>query len=328
MNTPTIVFCLTISHDNRGYYKYGEAKDLQFRHSLYALSQEIEATTGSLVGYVLIEDLRKGGVFNKYYVLDTITDNGLIFTEVKNPICPKVVINRRKDELYFHPLLSEAPWKIYNNPQIAKLGNKETCYQLYEMYMPLTMIVDRNTNRDAVKAFIGRILDDKVVLKPLRLNGGRDIEVVAKTDMGKYLTTLDGPHILQEFIETSEGVEGLAPGRHDVRLYTVDGKISLMAVRAPADNGYLANTSLGGSIEFRSASDIPTNLIITAQRIIKELDGLDGHYFVSLDFFFGNGRWYLVEINDQPGVPAEYQTAHAKTIGKLIADSVWEYANG
>ena len=305
MNTPVIVFCLTISHDKRGYFKYGEAKNLQFRHSLFALAQHIESASSSSVGYVLIDDLREGGNFDKYYVLSTISDKGLIFTEVKKTICPKVVINRRKDELYFHPLLSEAPWKIYNDSQIAKLGNKKTCHELFGDFMPLTMSVNRDTNTDAIKTFANSISDDKVVLKPLRLNGGRGIEVIARADLSDYITALDEPLILQEFIETSEGVDGLVAGRHDVRLYTVDGEISLMAIRQPAEHGYLANTSLGGSIEFRGASAIPANLRMTAQRVIDELNSISEHYFVSLDFFFGNNRWYLVEVNDQPGVPAE-----------------------
>jgi glutathione synthase/RimK-type ligase-like ATP-grasp enzyme len=118
------------------------------------------------------------------------------------------------------------------------------------------------------------------------------------------------------------GADGVADGRHDVRLYIIDSKLVLMSVRRPKAGEFLANTSQGGSIEFFSARRIPLELGQTAEQIIDKITPKVYNYFISLDFFYDGSKWLLIEVNDQPGVPAEYQTPEAKTIYKLFAQSV------
>ncbi len=325
MELPDIVFCLTISHDERGFFKYGKAKDLQFRNSLVELKDAVEHIGAQKVGFVLVEDLRKAGVFEKYYLIDTVTENGIIFSEITTPICPRTVINRRKDELYTHALLPEAPWKIYNPSSIARFGNKKDCYEVFGSFMPKTAVVDKRTTADALATIITAAKEKKFIFKPLRLNGGRGLVLINGADVRDYVSSLDEPYIMQEFIETSAGAAGLAEGRHDVRLYVVDGMVMLVAVRHPADGGLFANTSLGGSIEFFPVSAVPESLRQVAVSVLKNIRKYGERYFISLDFFYGNGKWYLIEINDQPGVPANYQTDYAEAVVNAVAYSLKEY---
>ncbi len=319
-----LAYCTELmASDKSGIYKkYIDSADKQFRASTICLHTTLKKYFNHIV-YVQICDLLPDGVFSKYYVLiEDECKNELTFKEVCENVNPSVAINRRKDEFFEKVDATSISYPVYNSYQIAQLGNKKNCLEVFASYMPKSCLAADDTA--IIRLFPS---GSKVVIKPLRENGGKGVECMAVDDVASHLQ-LHNRHnyIIQEFVETKRGVNKIVNGRHDVRLYVIDGIICLMAVRQPVKGGFLANTANGGSIKFYNSDMIPKDLKVLAQSITKKITNVNSHYFVSLDFFMSSSGWKLIEVNDQPGVPAPYQTNQAAQLIQLIAISVHSYA--
>lgn len=318
-----IALCSQISFDDRGPYKYKGAASKQFREAWATLAHDIKAATGDDLHFVAIDDLRSDGVFDCSYFIESATDDGIRFRKVDNRLQPDVVINRRKDELYDHPYFTEVSWHVYNNKAIAALGNKAASLEKFACYMPKSSVVASVDGGKQAAAFLQNHPDvAQWVLKPLRLNGGRGITLVSRDQALDMVATYDGDVLLQEFCETSDVPELGIEGRHDVRVYVIDGQQLLVAVRQPKAGGYLANTAVGGSIRFVEIEQLPDDAVRLIQEVSAEITAICEHYFVSIDIFYTNGEWKLIEVNDQPGLPAPYQTSAATVIMQKLIKSL------
>ena len=316
-----ITYCLSITEDKGQFIKYDGRKNRQFREALLGVYKELSKK--GVVRFVTVEDLQLDGSFTNYYTLIGKYGDRLEFERIKEPHTPDIIINRVKDKLYHHPALAAASWKIYNSPEVAKYGNKiDSAFELGE-YMPKTLIV-KNVKKQQKDILEMLKENDRLVFKPARDNGGRGVRIIDDIlDIEKDVT----PFILQEFIETSQCVKGLVIGRHDVRIYVIDSHMVMMSIRRPLEGEFLSNTSQGGTINFFSVDRIPKELRKIAESILDKMSDKEYNYFISLDFFYDGDKWLLVEVNDQPGMPAEYQTAEAKDIYKTFARSVLGMTN-
>jgi hypothetical protein len=190
---------------------------------------------------------------------------------------------------------------IFNSHDFARLGrNKYTQSVIAEGFAPHTKLVCSERDYDDV---LKSIKTDKIVAKPLDKNGGKGVTLF---DRDKLKDNQVFPVIMQEFVETNDGIEGMVEGRHDIRLYIIDGEAVISSIRQPAKGGWLSNTHMGGTIRFFNKSEINRELLEFAKPIIKKFDSLGGKYY-SIDFMHGNGKWYMVEMNDRPGIPALQQ---------------------
>lgn len=311
-----IAYCLSITKKNGRFIKYVGEEYCQFRGALLGCYAEL--TKKSVVVFVTIDSLRSDGSFGWHYTLIGDTGGRLEFERHDAAYMPDIVVNRTQDQLYEHPALAVAPWCIYNNFQIVQYGNKMVSADRLGEYMPRSLVVrDIKSQKEEIAAMLK--ICTQLVLKPVRENGGRGIRIIEEID---DLGADSAPFVLQEFIETSGGVDGIVGGRHDVRLYVIDSSLVLMSVRRPKAGEFLANTAQGGSIDFLPAASIPLELEQVAKRVIGRIDNQEHKYFISLDFFYSGSKWLLIEVNDQPGMPAEYQTSEAGAIYKLFARSV------
>ena len=311
-----IAYCIRLSVRNGIFVKYEGEQGRQFREALLGCVEALNR--GGTVRFVTIDDLREDGAFKGYYALLSDGGSRLEFERHEELYTPHIVINRLKDALYSHDAMKNAPWRVYNVPQVAWYGNKAVSTEILGAYMPKTLVVrDVDTQRgDILELMHG---NSRPVLKPVRENGGRGIRRVTSME---DVESERVPFVMQKFIETSPGVHGIAEGRHDLRVYVIDSVPVLMSVRHPKSGDFLANTSRGGTIEFFAAERIPSELIQTAKEIIDRMEIKRYNYFISLDFFNDGTEWLLIEVNDQPGVPAPYQTPVAHKIYQLFAESV------
>ena len=190
---------------------------------------------------------------------------------------------------------------FFNPHDFARLGrNKYTQAILVGDATATTQLI---CSPDDYADALEKIKTDKIVVKPLDENGGIGVTLYDRDSLSGNQSF---PVIAQEFIETKNGVEGMVDGRHDIRLYIVGGEIAIYSVRQPAEGGWLSNTHRGGTIQFCNKSQISPELLHFAKPIIEKFDQLGGKFY-ALDFMRGNDRWYLVEMNDRPGIPAFFQ---------------------
>lgn len=193
---------------------------------------------------------------------------------------------------------------FFNNHDFARLGrNKYTQSVIAKKYLPHTELVCSEKDYNTV---LRNIKSEKIVAKPLDLNGGNGVTLHNRNELNKNQTF---PVIMQEFIETNGGIDGMVNGRHDIRLYIIDGKATMCSIRQPKEGNWLSNTHQGGTIHFYNKSQINPELLKFAQPIIRIFDKMGGKFY-SVDFMHGNDSWYMVEMNDRPGMPALFQDSN------------------
>lgn len=318
-----IAVCLGLSFDDRGAYKYQGKQYRQFCEAYLSLNAAVIGKTGNPLYFVRIDDFREDGSFDKYYVLENKVADSLRFEVVNERFMPDVVFNRLKDQLYEHPYFTKASWVVYNDKAVAMLGNKAASLQKFSHHMPSSIVVNSTADVDKVNYMINeRSGCAKWVVKPLRANGGRGILLLDRRDVMSSVVADNLPLLLQEFCETRSVPELDIIGRHDVRVYVIDGEPLLLAVRQPKKGGFLANTAAGGSIHFLNIERLPAEAVAMINNIIDNINTIKKRYFISVDVFYTDSGWKLIEINDQPGLPAAYQTSHADTVIEKLVDSL------
>ena len=186
--------------------------------------------------------------------------------------------------------------------------------------MPRGFIVESGCAKKGIKRLIGENKSSQWVVKPCRLNGGRGVRVMSTEEVCNLEAA--EPFVVQEFCETSGGIDGIVNGRHDLRVYIIDGKQLLFSVRTPASGGFLANTKAGGSIQFFGIDTLPKEADSLAKKIASRVSVMAEHYFISVDMFLTSSGWKLIEINDQPGIPASYQTPLSKGLIETLVKSL------
>lgn len=245
------------------------------------------------------------------YWVPSATEKG-VFEHVNEPIKLDGVFNKG----YFE---GDATFSLVNVPAMRLIGrDKSKQYELFGHFQPVSRVASARDLEQAIDSIPG----DMVVIKPLDLNGGRGVLIDTKSKVKEYSKTLsDQQWLIQEFIDSTSGITGLVDGVHDVRLYIIDGEVVLGSIRRPAPGKLVANTSQGGTIDFYAASELPQEPVEIARSVDQYFTGY-GNRFYSVDFVYGNGRWYVLEVNDRPGIPARVQSPHAKGLQERLAQAV------
>jgi len=201
------------------------------------------------------------------------------------------------------PPKNEKSLKVVNIRKFKELTcNKWEAYLKLSSYMPKTYWVGNLKN--AAK-LVSKITTDNVVLKPYDGLRGKGIFIGLKEDLKNFSPEKEGKkYILQEFIDTSNGVPNITSGRHDLRIVVVNGKAVWCHVRVPAEGSLLANAAQGGSLTEVDYSKVPESV----KKIVKIISKIfykeyDNPIF-SLDFGIDkDGNPKIFEINDQIGFP-------------------------
>lgn len=317
VNEKSVVYITKLTHTDDGTFKYVDDKSRQFREAYREIKLEAEAAEVEVL-FAEIQDLGANGHLSRVYRLIS-SDEALEFKSVKCDFMPAVVVNKVKDLLYQHPgyqQLIAAGKRVINEEGVAKIGDKAVSQQIVGSFMPPSLSLPATWSSDKrlseVTEFVRQ--NGRAVVKPLRLNGARGLLFISETDVSTidHIARDGEPYVLQQFIETNKGIPGFIEGRHDLRIFICRGKMIAGALRQPEAGGLVSNTAQGGTIQFFGLEELPKGAVEYCKKVLDILH-LPVYSFVSLDFFFGNGRWYLIEINDQPGIPARYQNKRVAT---------------
>jgi glutathione synthase/RimK-type ligase-like ATP-grasp enzyme len=181
-------------------------------------------------------------------------------------------------------------------------ADKWQMYQSLKKYMVRTFLLDELDNLAQVLA---DIKTDWVVIKPVNGLKGKGVYVGPKKESLKYdFDNRFHKFIVQEFIDTGNGISGITPGMHDLRVVVVNNKVVWCHVRTPKTGTFKANVGQGGSLTEIDYDKVPSSI----KEIVKEVSNsfyvkYDNPIF-SIDFGMGkDGIPKIFEINDQIGFP-------------------------
>lgn len=171
--------------------------------------------------------------------------------------------------------------------------DKFTQYKKFKDISPQTVLI--KSKKDFLEK-IDKIKSEKVLLKPRFGHGGYGIFLINKNKkFSKNIFTTD--YILQEFIDTTKGVKKFdISGVHDLRCVIKNGKIIYSFCRLPT-KGFLANLHQGGIAKIFNPDKKMRELVKKIDKFMKRF----GERIYSADFFYSNGKYYLVELNSKPG---------------------------
>jgi glutathione synthase/RimK-type ligase-like ATP-grasp enzyme len=125
------------------------------------------------------------------------------------------------------------------------------------------------------------------------------------------------PLLVQEFVDSSIGIDELANGVHDMRVEIGGGTIWGGSLRTPAPGELRANLAQGGTRRRLSAEEIPPEV----RQLALEIDTFFERYprYYSLDFAHTTLGWKLFELNSNPGLVPASQSPQAQQIMKQLA---------
>lgn len=247
--------------------------------------------------YVLTRRTYQGeGIFNGAW----------LFTKGEFKLIPKKI---RIDLLYDRtggvkfPPKEKTKMKVVDSRDFKLLcWDKWLTYQKLGNYMPQTFWVG---GKDNLASILPKIKTDWVVLKPY--NGLRGLGVFIgpkKEAMNFEFPEKFKKYIVQEFIDTSEGIPKITPSLHDLRIALLNGKQVWSRIIIPPQGSFSAHTAGGGilqEVDYELVPDLAKKIVSEiTPKFYREYD----NPFFSLDFGFDkNGIPWLFEINDQIGFP-------------------------
>jgi glutathione synthase/RimK-type ligase-like ATP-grasp enzyme len=209
---------------------------------------------------------------------------------------------------------------IVTDPRLDPIINdKVAVYARFGKYQPKSVVC---ANFAEIERALGDMPGEMVVVKNPLSSGGRQVYIAKKTEL-VIPEDETYPLLVQEFVDMSEGVPGLAKGVHDVRVLMTGPKIIGATLRQPQPGKLHANVSLGGSERFLSVDEIPAEVRGMAAAIDSELPDVPRYY--AIDFARGKQGWRLIELNVRPGLN------HRDNVGPLadeIRQGVAEYLVG
>lgn len=210
-----------------------------------------------------------------------------------NPFTPKLI--HCKTGLMFG-LLDGSETTINRKEIFTLASSKRLTYERFSQYMLKTIVLQPETWEQQLNEIPG----DWVVCKPETGHGGFGIFVGAKADFKLPEDTATETYLLQEFLDTSEGIPGVTKGVHDLRII-LSGYEPLSYARIPKPGSLLANLHQGGEARALKTSEIPETALAIARKLEQELSP-DFPHFYCADFLFSpEGKPFLCEFNSQPG---------------------------
>ncbi len=246
--------------------------------------------------YALTRKTYKGGdIFNGAWLFNTGK-----FERVEHKIKIDIVFDW-VGTLDFPPK-NQPSLKVVNCREFKDLTcNKWEAYQLLKDYSPLTLWVGefKNLNKQ-----LSKIKTQNIVLKPFNGLRGKGIYIGPPKGLANFVPDNRAQYILQEFVDTSNGISGLTPGKHDLRVVIINNEVVWSHIRVPALGTYLANAAQGGNLTEIDYTYVPESVKDIVKVVSKDFYNKYDNPVFSLDFGIGpDGIPKIFEINDQIGFP-------------------------
>lgn len=239
------------------------------------------------------------GVFSEYWTVNFESGEG----EFERHEAP-ITLNFLYDKARF----PGTDIRVVNPPLIRDLaGNKYLSYLFAPEHHALTLLARDQQELDVIR--LGWSPEDRrVAIKELDSNSGDKVFVGQFDD---YDDSLEFPVIVQSFIDTSGGIEGLVEGMHDVRVAMFNGEVIHGYLRRPGEGTLKSNMQYGGQSTALYVDQVPKAIVDIIRSFDERLKHLGDRYYAA-DFGYNGKEWKLFELNAYPGL------ATVKTDGEAV----------
>ncbi len=216
-------------------------------------------------------------------------------------ISPDIIYDKTKAraEVYYKKELISEKYNFINNLNFTRIIDDKFITSLFfEKWSKRSWIAESNSD---LKNILPKITTNKVVIKPVSESGGKDIWITDKKNVLEKIKVSQSC-IVQDFIDSSDGIPGVSRGMHDLRLVFINNEIIYAYIREPQKGSFLANLAQGGSLKIVPLKKLPKVL----KPIIKHASDIFQTFrpkIYSIDFMFDkNGKPWVVELNSMPGL--------------------------
>jgi glutathione synthase/RimK-type ligase-like ATP-grasp enzyme len=174
----------------------------------------------------------------------------------------------------------------------------------------------RANSVEDLRSAVTKIGGGMIVAKPIDGEEGEGVVIAPAHEIERSVHQY--PYLVQEFIDTSDGIPGLVDGMHDLRIVSVAGQPMLCYIRTPPKGEFRANVSRGGS-----EIEVPINTIPEeALRIFRMVDASFSRFsnrVYSVDMGRDrDGSWKIIELNSKPGLkPSRFGPEYAHFLERL-----------
>lgn len=282
--------------------------DEDYYRTAYAeLSRLLEKRDVRLVFVRSMQTYEGNGIFSKYWFLD-----GDIFRMVEEAITPDLIYNKGN----FHSEEKSLP--LLNDPELDRVClDKNETYKLFRDACPRTEVASSAEEaRSLSDAFPARM----IVAKPVDGEEGKGVLIGPKEDILPQIPSY--PYLLQEFVDTSGGIPGIINGMHDLRMTIIDGEICNSFLRIPAEGKFVSNLAQGGSKQEIHPAQLPKEATELAALVDAEFTRFP-HRIYSVDCGRDvSGKWYIIELNSQPGVTCSEEGPISVNFQHRLADAL------
>lgn len=174
--------------------------------------------------------------------------------------------------------------------------DKWRTFETFPESCPKTVLVQ--TEED-FSAALETVPGDRKVVKPLDQEEGNGV-FIGTTE---YLLTCphEFPVLVQEFLDSTCGIEGIVEGIHDFGILIMDGEILLSVVRTPPPGELLTNVARGGQFVVVPKEKIPAEALKIAEKVEKDFAS-HGHRFYRVDVAQTPTGFKIIELNSRPGL--------------------------
>ena len=175
-------------------------------------------------------------------------------------------------------------------------------YLMFHEYYPESILIKKGFNCD-FNSLKKELKTERIFLKPNVGSHGDSVQSINKNDINEsILRKYSSDVIVQESIDCSDGIPGITDCVHDLRVTVVDSKISYVYVKIAQKGSFLCNVSQGGKMKIIAGENVPKEVILISNNIIKHFKNLPNTVY-SIDFARDkSGEFKLIEMNGRPGI--------------------------
>lgn len=283
---------------NTGKWFKGSPFKIEEDEKAYALFARKARKHSLKVVFAHYKEYRKGGILRRAWKYDKgwkrIVNHpvDLVYVRFNGAAYKR---NRRDEYITNLKYAIQEDISAINHPELEEFcWDKRIVTEVFPEYCPKSFIVN---TLPGLKTVLSDLESEKIVLKPRYGSLGKKVQIINKAELPEKVRKNT---LVQEFIDTTKGVKGIADCPHDLRVIVINGKIDHAHVRLAKEGSLIANMSLGGTKKFVPVEDVPKEAI----DIVKRVDKLLKNYYprlYSVDFIFNpEGRPYIVECNSSP----------------------------
>lgn len=271
------------------FFKSYGAKNFPFTKEEYWTSyQELALEVEKLGGqfYIVRE--------NKTYLGNGRFSNSWQFKDGDIVETGEITVDKIYDKGRFN---SDNTIPVLNNDFINDVcSDKFKTFEIFKEFCPQTFVVK---NEEEFLKILKKISGDIKVIKPISGYEGNGVYI----GNDEYLKNCEYkfPLLVQEFIDSSCGINGITDGIHDLRISILSGEVVFSFLRTPPPNELLSNLAHGGKLEEIKIENIPDE----ALKIAFIVDNYFKKYkdrLIGIDLAFTKNGPKIIELNSRLGL--------------------------